>query len=553
MRIRVLSTLARRCPLLCAAGLLACSAPTLTAQTADTWNGGTGNWSDSTFWSAGVPNSVSASVFVDGGKAVNSTVTVDGSYTVGALNISAGDAVNVNNGQTFVITDSGGSSRGRHVHEQRRVHVGQLLGRRHAAFRRHDHADRYGHPHAGQQRRGGQQRRQRHADHRQRPDGARGDRHRQRGGLRQQPAWHRQPGHDQRQRVRPDPFAPAQLQRAHQQRHCWSASNGGTLQLTGNFTNNATITALDGSSVRFASGTNLTGGTLSTAGTGTISNVTTATLTNVTNNGTFIATDAATTNLAGTITNNGTITLGNSSGGVTTVIQGNVTLAGTGNVTLVNNDVVTSSGGTGKLTIGQSQTIQGATGTGSGVGFGSSQLGIVNQGTINANVSGQTLLLQPSSSGLTNNVGGALKASNGGTLALSNASGGTFTNSSTADNGSSGVFQVFDSSTLTVSAGGLTNFSGTTLTGGSYYVASASTANPATLSFGGGSIVTNNASIELNGPGAVFNEINALANNASNGYFEVVGGRPFTTVGALTNAGSLCRSRTPRRSRSPAP
>ena len=313
-------------------------------------------------------------------------------------------------------------------------------------------------------------------------------------------------------------------------------ASGGVLQLSGNFTNNATIAALAGSSVQLNAGTNLTGGTLSTTGSGTINNLGTDTLTNVTNAGTFIANNGVTTNLAGTITNNGTIALG-TTGGTTTFIQGNVTLAGTGTTTLVNGDVVLSSGGNGTVTVGQNQTIQGATGTGGGVGFGSGQLGIVNQGTFNANVSGGTLTIQPGGANPTfvnssGQIGGTLEATNGGTLLLSNASGGTF-------NISNGGMVVTDGSTITVPAAALTTLNGTTLTGGSYEVSATSAANPATLSFVGGSVVTNNATVYLIGPGAVFNAFNTVANNTSNGGIVLESGHNLTTTGGLTNAGYL--------------
>ena len=328
-------SLSRLCPLLSAAGLLTGSIVTLHAQTADTWNGGTGNWSDSTLWSAGVPNGAGASVFVDGGNSVNSTVTVDGSYTVGALNISSGDAVSVASGQTFTITDSGG----------------------------------------------------------------------------------------------------------------------------------------------FAG--------------------------------------------AGTFTNNGAFLLGNASSGATLFLTGNTTLAGTGTFTLANNTVVLSSGGTGTVTIGSGQTIQGATGTGSGVGFGSGQLGIVNNGTINASVSGQTLLLSPNSSGLTNN--GLLEASNGGTLNLDGSS-GTFTNN--------GEFRVNDGSRVNDQ---YINTDGT-LTGGRYTVLSTSSAQTV-LNFGDGAIFTNAAKVVLSGVNSSANALGDLATNQ--GTFAIANGHAFTTFGALSNSGTL--------------
>jgi len=82
----------------------------------------------------------------------------------------------------------------------------------------------------------------------------------------------------------------------------------------------------------------------------------------------------------------------------------------------------------------------------------------------------------------------------------------------------------------------LTNFSGTTLTGGIYDVIG-------TLQFTGANIVTNAANIILDGPtSAVQNtaNANALANfatNEDNGTFELKNGRNFALSGAIGNAG----------------
>jgi hypothetical protein len=103
--------------------------------------------------------------------------------------------------------------------------------------------------------------------------------------------------------------------------------------------------------------------------------------------------------------------------------------------------------------------------------------------------------------------------------------------------------------TLAVAPGALTNFSGTTLTGGSYDLFSPTAVGKATLSFGGGSIVTTAGYSWMRGPWCVFNELNALADNRGGLFLSEVGdanyqppqsaGRDFTTVGALTNSGAL--------------
>lgn len=82
----------------------------------------------------------------------------------------------------------------------------------------------------------------------------------------------------------------------------------------------------------------------------------------------------------------------------------------------------------------------------------------------------------------------------------------------------------------------LTNFSGSTLTGGTYDVTG-------TLQFTGANIVTNSANIVLDGPTSAIqntSNTNALANfasNANDGTFELKNGRNFALTGAFSNAG----------------
>ncbi len=88
-----------------------------------------------------------------------------------------------------------------------------------------------------------------------------------------------------------------------------------------------------------------------------------------------------------------------------------------------------------------------------------------------------------------------------------------------------------------VVSGNLTNFSGTTLTGGVYNIGG-------TLQFTGANIVTNAATISLSGSAAqIVNQSgsNGLANfatNAAAGVFEISSSHPFTTAGNFTNNGT---------------
>src|SRR4029077_19080968 len=86
--------------------------------------------------------------------------------------------------------------------------------------------------------------------------------------------------------------------------------------------------------------------------------------------------------------------------------------------------------------------------------------------------------------------------------------------------------------------GSLTNFSGTTLTGGIYNLTG-------TLQFTGANIVTNVANIQCTRASSkIIDQLsaNGLANfatNASTGSFTVAGGRTLSTLGAFTNNGTL--------------
>jgi hypothetical protein len=74
--------------------LAACLSPILALAQTDAWKGGTGNWNDSTKWSAGVPTSTS-NVFIDNGNPSASAVTVSDVEQSGNLTIDSDDSVSV--------------------------------------------------------------------------------------------------------------------------------------------------------------------------------------------------------------------------------------------------------------------------------------------------------------------------------------------------------------------------------------------------------------------------------------------------------------------------
>jgi hypothetical protein len=196
------------------------------------------------------------------------------------------------------------------------------------------------------------------------------------------------------------------------------ATAGGTLSLTGYTITNtgATIQANGvtgvggGATVNLESGVTITGGTLSSNQFGSFNELNSATLNGVTSNATVNVENNTLLNLQGTIVNNGTLNLQSSNNATELILSGNVTLNGTGTVTMSNNinNFIFGAAGTDVLTVAGTQTIQGA-------GFiGDNQMVLVNNGTIDANVSNSLTL--NASGGTTNTK--TIEATSGGTLNL---------------------------------------------------------------------------------------------------------------------------------------
>jgi hypothetical protein len=210
--------------------------------------------------------------------------------------------------------------------------------------------------------------------------------------------------------------------------------------------------------------------------------------------------DGSITSLMGTIGNTSTIEL-NSVGDATTlqIASASVNLVGSGKIILPSN-------GQGVITAAVSTNVLESSNTIEGPGnIGQGNMGLVNTGTILEN---STILLEidASAAGFSNQ--GTVTVDKGDTLYINNTS------------------------------GQFTNFSGTTLTGGTYIV-------DGTLEFEGANITTNDAHITLDGTNAAItdqsgnNGLANLANNGSTASFTVEGSRKFFTSGAFNNAGSL--------------
>jgi len=282
------------------------------------------------------------------------------------------------------------------------------------------------------------------------------------------------------------------------------AQRASTVTISGNLTNSGSVDT-NRSNTGIGSNTLTVTGTL-TNNTGAI--VTVGAFNNTTdvlnagllsNSGSVLVDTGATLNLttSGTDTNGGTITL---TGSTLKISGASTTLSGKGTVSLSNSASNLITGGTTGVTLTTANTIQGS-GT-------ISNMAVVNTGTLSANQS-TPLIVLPRSGGLNNK--GTLNVSTGDTMQIGTSSGGA-----------------------------LTNFSGTTLTGGTYTVSG-------TLQFGasGTSIVTDAANITLTGASSQiidFGSNNVLTNLAtinSASSFTLGAGRSFTTAGNFTNNGTL--------------
>jgi fibronectin-binding autotransporter adhesin len=276
--------------------------------------------------------------------------------------------------------------------------------------------------------------------------------------------------------------------------------SGGKLSVTGGLTNAGSLTTnkanLGGAANSLTiSGalTNNTGATViigdnnDTADTANIGSLANSGAVTVGTGATLALSTAATDTNAGTIAVDGTLDVKLAS-----------TLSGRGTLTMTNG-AITGLGATGPAFTNAS-TIQGS-GT-------ISNLGITNSGTLTANQSAALVIL-PTAAGLDNT--GTINVAAGDTMQIGTSAGGA-----------------------------LTNFSGTTLTGGIYNVTG-------TLQFGasGTTIATNAATITLSGTGKMidFGSNNILAgfnDNSSTGIFKMASGATLTTTGgSFTNAGTF--------------
>ncbi len=286
---------------------------------------------------------------------------------------------------------------------------------------------------------------------------------------------------------------------------------GNTLKVTGSLTNNGGL-YMYGLDEGSAGDTLTVSGTLTNASgatlelydnAGDVANIHT-----LTNSGTIDLNSGTVLNLTAseTDTNSGTIYVGDATGAATLEITASaVTLSGAGSIVLANNAVITGASSSDTLT--NDSTISGTGNIGDG------QIVVVNKtGTINANVSGQTLTVQSGGAGTTNDA--TMEATGGGILSVV----GKFTNYTSSSN---------------------------TLSGGTY-IANGAAGTDVYLPLGtSGGITTLSASVTEEGGGLILNSNNSN-NNALNGLTTItstgaltIGGVAFTDTGNFSNAGSL--------------
>jgi fibronectin-binding autotransporter adhesin len=309
------------------------------------------------------------------------------------------------------------------------------------------------------------------------------------------------------------------------------ATCAGGLTITNTTVNNAggTIRANTGSLVTLQ-GADILGGLLAVQGTGGFATSGSAELdgrtSTVTLAGPLLVADANVLTLAGVIANTGTISLHSSGDTTELLLAANTTLSGGGQITLTDSSANSIFGAVAADSLSNvDNTISGAGNLGSG------QLTLLNQkaGILNGN--GANALIIDTGANTVTNAG----------LIESTGSGGVRINSPITNSGT----LLAHTAMLTV-VGPLTNVSGTTLTGGTYEADAGATLElPQNTS-----IVTDKASIILNGTGSTIEALNTtsslevaidstLTTVAASGVLDLLGGRNWTTKAAMSNAGTL--------------
>lgn len=315
------------------------------------------------------------------------------------------------------------------------------------------------------------------------------------------------------------------------------ATGGGILQFSGQFSggvNNTSgrIIAQNGSTVQLFGNIGITGGTFNSAGTGAIEVPVSSTgfIANNANLGLFNVQNNATLNGAGTLLNNGTISVNaGTNGSAFNCNSGTLVITGTGQIILTTSGAgVANLGISGNaMDIGPSITVRGQGNIAGNNGA------FTNRGTINADVNGRAIFVDPVAvaNGFVNN--NLMTATNGGFLQFQGQFGGGVTNNGTisAQNGS--TVQLLGGAGI---SGGTFTTTGT----GGVEVAAGNTGFIANNVNTGAINVQNNAT--MNGAGTLINNgsinVNPVAGNAflqSNSGTWVITGTGTINLNAGTN------------------
>jgi hypothetical protein len=276
--------------------------------------------------------------------------------------------------------------------------------------------------------------------------------------------------------------------------------SGGILLISGSLDNTGATIASDSSwgSIQFGSGASVTGGTLTGAPGKPFYFYGAASLNSLTLQSDLSALYGTSIILknVGSLLGGYEIRLGGVPGQTTAIqLQGSTSLTGPG--TIIFGGTGTSNQffqGSGTLSVPSDVTVR--TDVGGGGTFGYMFSTIVNFGTISSESSSARLNIV----GTFNNLG-VVKTGTGGTVSLP-------------------------------AAANVKNYSAGILTGGTWSVGDNST-----MMFGSSTITTNNANILLDGASSSFAAINPLRNNL--GLFTITNGRNFSSVGSLTNTGTI--------------
>lgn len=520
--------------------LVACLTAILASAQTDTWKGGTGNWSDATKWSSGVPTA-SSNVVIDNGKV--SAVTVDGGFNCNNLTIDASSSLTIPGGDNLTVNGTSIANAGKIVIDDTAgvaalaIAAGQsvaLTGGGTVTMN-----DTTGG--AAALIRGGVGSTLTNVNNTIQGSGQLGFGNglalvNQAGGVIN--------GNQTGRVLEVNPFA--------------GFNNGGLMEATGggslSFAQGLTINNAGGTVSSSGSGSTVLfigvtqGGTLKTSGGGIMQGEGTldgAAHGAVNNQGTFSVPGGQTTTLIGTINNSGVFLLDDTSGDSALTVEGgqNVMLTGGGTVTMIDTRGGAQafiSGGAGSTLTNVNNTIEGSGQIGQAGG-----LILLNQkaGVINANQAGRALYIT-ANGGATNQ--GLMEATNGSTLNLSavvtnshtiqtSGSGsrviapGTIKNTGTFSAGSGSLFNI---------TGTFTNFSGTTLTGGTYNVSG-------TFQFVGANIVNDAAHITLTGSASAIIDqmsndgLRSFAAITSKGSLTLHSGKTLITPANLSSAGKL--------------